>query len=131
MDNQKPRRRQQPLGNRRMNLSFWYVVLAVLMMYALHSFFLGENVQQIEYRHFKKLVREKKIISCEITSQEITGRYLDDNGKNAESDSGDFFPLANANADSQQIGKKFLTLRVDDPDLVKELEAAGVKYTGK
>ncbi len=130
MENQKPRRRQQPLGNRRMNLSFWYVVLAVLMMYALHSFFLGENVQQIEYSTFKKLIREKKIISCEITTQEITGRY-EDNHKNAETDSGSFFPLADAKADSQHAGKKFLTLRVDDPDLVKELEAAGVKYTGK
>jgi cell division protease FtsH len=131
MENQKPRRRQQPLGNRRMNLSFWYVVLAVLMMYALHSFFLGENVQQIEYSTFKKLVRDKKIISCEITAQEITGRYEADH-QNAAADSGGFFPsLAEAKADSQHAGKKFLTLRVDDPDLVKELETAGVKYTGK
>ncbi len=131
MENKKPRRKQQPLGNRRMNLSFWYVVLAVLMMYALHSFFLGENIQQIEYSTFKQLVREKKIISCEITAQEITGRYQADH-KNAAADSGSFFPdLTETKADSQQAGKKFLTLRVDDPDLVKELEAAGVKYTGK
>jgi cell division protease FtsH len=131
MENPKSRRRQQPLGNRRMNLSLWYVVLAVLMMYALHSFFLGDNVQQIEYSTFKKLVKEKKIIACEITTQEITGRYKIDSPSNTETSSRSPFSLTEARPDSQAAGKKFITLRVDDPDLVKELEAAGVKYTGK
>jgi len=131
MENQKQRRRQQSLGNRRMNLSFWYVVLAVLMMYALHSFFLGDNVQQIAYSVFKEHVKEKKIFSCEITAQEITGRYKIDSSKNAAADSGGIFSFGEARADSQQAGKKFFTLRVDDPNLVKDLEEAGVKYTGK
>jgi cell division protease FtsH len=131
MENQKQRRRQPSLGNRRMNLSFWYVVLAVLMMYALHSFFLGDNVESIEYSKFKKLVREKKILSCEITAQEITGRYKDDHLLNAKADSSSIFSLAEAGLDSLKAGKRFITLRVDDPDLVKELEAAGIKYTGK
>ncbi|MDZ7364045.1 MAG: ATP-dependent zinc metalloprotease FtsH [candidate division KSB1 bacterium] len=131
MENSKSRRRQQPLGNRRMNLSLWYVVLAVLVMYALHSFFLGENVQPIEYSTFKKLVRENKIVACEITTQEITGRYKIDSPPNTETSLRNPFSLTEASPDSQTAGKKFITLRVDDPDLVKELEAAGVKYTGK
>ncbi|MCG3120583.1 MAG: ATP-dependent zinc metalloprotease FtsH [bacterium] len=130
MENQKPRRKQQSLGNRRLNLSFWYVILAVLMMYALHSFFVGDNVQPIDYSVFKKLVREKKIVACEITAQEITGRYKADQSSEA-ADSSNLFSLTVAEADSQKQGKRFITLRVDDPELVKELEAAGIAYTGK
>ena len=132
MENQKPRRRQQLPGNRRMNLSLWYIMLAVLMMYALHSFFLNDDIQQIEYSEFKKLIRGKKIIACEITAQEITGFYKADPGVNAAAESNrPLAPAAEANADSQTTRKKFKTLPVDDPELVKELEAAGVKYSGK
>jgi cell division protease FtsH len=114
-----------------MNLSFWYVVLAVLMMYALHSFVSGDNVQQIAYSTFKQHLAEKKILSCEITAQEITGHYKAGDSQDAATDSGSIFSLAESKADSQKVGKRFITLRVEDPDLVKELEAAGVKYTGK
>jgi cell division protease FtsH len=131
MENQKSRRRQQLPGNRRMNLSLWYIMLAVLMMYALHSFFLSEDVQQIEYSEFKKLLREKRILACEITAQEITGFYKAETAPNVAMGSDSPLAPADANADSQKTGKKFITLPVDDPDLVKELEAAGVKYSGK
>jgi len=125
MENQKPRRRQQLPGNRRMNFSLWYIMLAVLVMYALHSFWLSDDAQSIEYSEFRKLIREKKIIACEITAQEISGFYKDDSAGNFAAESNT--PLT----DGRETGKKFITLPVDDPGLVKELEAAGVKYSGK
>jgi len=115
MENPKPRRPQK----RRMNLSWWYIMIAVIMMYALHSYLAIDDVHRLEYSEFKKLIREKRIIACEITPQEITGRRQAEAAGNA------------APADSNAGGIKFSTIPVDDPELVKELEAAGVKFSGK
>jgi cell division protease FtsH len=132
MDNQRQRRRQ-PMGNRRMSLSFWYVVLAVLMMWALQSLFFRENVEKIDYSQFKKLVREGKIISCEInsSSKEITGRYVVNGPDSSDTILDDALPIPGDKKEAQQPGKKFLSLGIDDPDLIKELEEAGIKYSGK
>ncbi len=115
MENPKPRR----LQNRRMNFSFWYIMIAVIMMYALHSYFVIDDVRPLDYSEFKKLIREGKIIACEITPQKITGRRQAETAERVTP------------ADSSAGGIKFSTIPVDDPELVKELEAAGVKFSGK
>jgi len=101
------------------------------MMYALHSFFLDDNPQHLEYSVFKKLIKTQKVVTCEITDQEITGFFVGDLPAEASKDSSPATAATVAKSDSQQTPKKFITLRVDDPELVKELEAAGIKYTGK
>ena len=103
-------------------------MMAIMMMYALHSYFVVDDMRRLDYSEFKKLLKEKKIIACEITPQEITGLLAANAVEEATNR-----PLspADADANSPNAGIKFSTVPVDDPELVKELEAAGVKFSGK
>ncbi|MEK7729715.1 MAG: ATP-dependent zinc metalloprotease FtsH [candidate division KSB1 bacterium] len=114
MDNQKSRK-SSPLSPRRFNASLWYFAAAFLIFYALHSYFLQTPVQTISYSVFKKMLRADQIASCILALDEIRGQ-----AKVTFKDS------SNA-ADST---KAFATVRVYDPDLVKELEAANIPYSG-
>ncbi len=117
MDNPKPRK-ASPLSPKRFNVSLWYVAAALFIFYALHSYFGQEQVQPIPYSAFKAMLREGKIISCVLTLEEIRGRMRSDStqahGK-----------------DSTQASLAFTSVRVYDPELVKELEAARVPYSGE
>ncbi len=116
MEEQK-NRKLSPLSPRRFNVSLWYVAAALLIFYALHSYFLQEPVQTIAYSEFKKMLREDKVASCVLTLAEIRGRLRAD--------------TTNVNAkDSTQTGSAFTAVRVYDPELVKELEAANIPYSG-
>jgi cell division protease FtsH len=115
MDNQKPRK-SSSLAPRRFNASLWYFAAAFLIFYALRSYFLQAPVRTISYSDFKKMLRAGQIESCVLTLEEIRGK-----SKVAFKDS------SNA-ADSTRA---FAAVRVYDPDLVKELEAAGVPYSGE
>jgi len=111
-----------------MSFSLWYIMLAAMMMYGLHSYFVVDDVRRLDYSEFKKLIRAKKIIACEITPQEITGLH---EAEAAETVTSRPSTPADSNAGNRETGIKFSTIPVDDPELVKELEAAGVKFSGK
>ncbi|NUO78784.1 ATP-dependent metallopeptidase FtsH/Yme1/Tma family protein [candidate division KSB1 bacterium] len=111
-------RKPSPLSPRRFNVSLWYVAAALFVFYALHSYFGQEQVQPIPYSAFKAMLREGKIISCVLTLEEIRGRMRSDSTQASAKD-------------STQAGTAFATVRVYDPELVKELEAARVPYSGE
>lgn len=92
----------------RFNASLWYLIAAIIIIYALRSFYYQAEVQPIAYSEFRKMLREGKIVSCVLTLDEIRGQYK------TESDS----------------ARSFATARVYDPELVKELEAASIAYSG-
>jgi len=141
--------------DRKVNFSFWYIVFALIIMYAIQSYFLRENVEKIPYSQFKELVRQGRITECIISPDDIRGTMLvadttaKQSGAAQGSDSlsrGDGFPKVpttalqkkwptgfqqrGANEKGQPV-KQFKTVKVDDPDLVKELEAHGVKFSGR
>ncbi len=107
MENQKPRK-VSTFNPGRFNPSLWYFVAAIIIIYALRSFYYQTEVQPLAYSEFRKMLREGKVVSCVLTLEEIRGQY-----KTA--------------ADSV---RSFATVRVYDPELVKELEAANIAYSG-
>ncbi len=115
MDNQKSRK-SSSLSPRRFNASLWYFAAALLIFYALRSYFLQTPVRTISYSDFKKMLRAGRIESCVLTLDEIRGQ-----SKLAFKDS----------SNSADSTRAFAAVRVYDPELVKELEAAGVPYSGE
>jgi cell division protease FtsH len=117
------------MPNRKVNFSFGYLIVAFLLMWLVQSVFFREDIRKIQYSMFKTDLRAGKILSCVITNDEIRGFYRH-GAQDKEPDSA-VTHRGEADADSSRRGQQFVTVRVDDPDLVKELEAARVDFTGK
>jgi len=104
-DEQKPNK-----NNNYQNLikfSLFYLLIGLLAIYFYQSFFAIEK-KTLSYSEFKTLVAKNRIISCEISSQYIKGEYLNDKNKK----------------------EQFVTVAVNDPNLVKDLEEHHVNFSG-
>ncbi len=97
--------------NKKVSFSIWYVLLAVMAVVIVHDFILALNqVEELPYSQFKRLVVEGKVAEVSVTSQVLTGKLKPE-------------------GDSKEQ-KGFRTVRVEDPDLVRELNQHGVTFTG-
>jgi len=106
MDQQK----KEP-SKKQFNLPIWYILIAAFFLMSLSSYIFNPVVGNISYSEFKTLIKEGRVESCQITSSQIKGTLRPDDLRSEK-------------------GKPFVTARVDDPELVKELEAQGIKYSG-
>jgi cell division protease FtsH len=104
-DEQKPNK-----NNNYQNLikfSLFYLLIGLLAIYFYQSFFAIQK-KTLSYSEFKTLVAKNRIISCDISSQYIKGEYLNDKNKK----------------------EQFVTVSVNDPNLVKDLEEHHVNFSG-
>ncbi len=85
--------------------SIWYLILALWAL-MLFQFFVTPffNPAEIPYSEFKAAVADRKVAEVAVSSSVIHGRMKD--------------------------GKLFDTVRVEDPDLIRDLQQHGVKFTG-
>ena len=107
------------------HFSIWYFVLAMIILMAFQTYFLSDQVGQIPYNEFKKLLKSNKLTDIVIYEDIITGKVK----------TGEIEGLVSSDT-LKQLGKDkgdrpFITARVQDPDLIKDLESVGVKFTGK
>ena len=107
------------------HFSIWYFVLAMIILMAFQTYFLTDQVGQIPYNEFKKLLKSNKLSDLVIYEDLISGKV-----KAAEIEG-----LVSAET-IKQLGqgkgdRSFVTARVQDPDLIKDLESTGIKFTGK
>jgi cell division protease FtsH len=107
------------------HFSIWYFVLAMIVLMAFQTYFLADQVGQVPYNEFKKLLKSNKLsdivifedlISGKVRASEIEGLVSSETIKQLGKEKGD---------------RSFITARVQDPDLIKDLESAGIKFTGK
>lgn len=97
--------------NKKVSFSIWYVLLAIMAVVIVHDFILALNqVEELPYSEFKRLVGEGKVAEVSVTSQVLTGKLKPE-------------------GDSKEQ-KAFRTVRVEDPELVRELNQHGVTFTG-
>lgn len=97
--------------NKKVSFSIWYVLLAIMAVVIVHDFILALNqVEELPYSEFKRQVAEGKVAEVSVTSQILTGKFKPE-GESKEQ-------------------KNFRTVRVEDPDLVRELNQHGVTFTG-
>jgi len=88
------------------HFTIWYFVIAIIIVLLIQSYWTSRKPDDvIPYSKFKELLRTDKIKELTINPESING--------------------------IEETGEKFQTVRVEDTDLVKELETHHVKYTGK
>jgi cell division protease FtsH len=103
-------RKKMPVRTR---FSLGYFIVALLLMVLIQNLFLAESIQRLPYSEFKELLRTGKVESVTLSQEEIRGQVKE--GQEAV------------------LGgtRQFLTVRVQDPDLIAELDKYGVQYAGR
>ncbi|PKN66599.1 MAG: cell division protein FtsH [Deltaproteobacteria bacterium HGW-Deltaproteobacteria-12] len=90
--------------------SIWYFVITIIFIIYLQQYFLSSKVETIPYSQFKQNLVAGNVAKLIISPENITGTLKVAEKKNDQA---------------------FITLRVDDPNLVKELDEHKVDYSGR
>ena len=91
------------------HFSIWYFVIVFLLITLVQNYFLAPKVETLTYSAFKQYAAEKQLGKITIGPQTITGVIKGKEG---------------------QKEREFMTVRVDDPNLVKDLEDNKIDYSG-
>ena len=91
------------------HFSIWYFVIVFLLITLVQNYFLAPKVETLTYSAFKQYAAEKQLGKITIGPQTITGVIRGKDG---------------------QKEREFMTVRVEDPNLVKDLEENKVDYSG-
>jgi cell division protease FtsH len=97
-------------GRRKFHFSFWYFLMALLFLSLIHDYVTARQVNTISYAEFKRYVAKGKVEKLSIKPQRITGTITE--------------------GDKDGKGRPFMTVRVEDPDLVRLLDEKNIDYTG-
>jgi cell division protease FtsH len=111
MNSNQPNRNRKGMGPG-LPFSFWYILVAIGFLLVIQNVLFARPFEQLPYSDFKTALRQDRIEDVQISTHTIRGTLRPNTGDKAP-------PL------------RFMTVRVDDPELVQELEAHNVKYTGQ
>lgn len=96
-------------AKKKMQLSIWYFIVAMILIFWFQGYMGGRQAETVAYSKFKQWVQDGKVESLLIGPEQITGTLKGEKGKPA---------------------KTFVTVRVEDPKLVGQLEQKGIKFSG-
>ncbi len=96
-------------AQKRMRFSIWYFVAALFMFFWFQSYTGVQQTEKISYSEFKQWAREGKVESLVVGPEHITGKLKAEDGKPA---------------------RTFVTVRIEDPELVGQLEQKGIEFSG-
>jgi cell division protease FtsH len=97
--------------NKKISFSIVYVLLAIGAIILVHDFIVSmQKIEELPYSEFRALVAAGKVAEVSVTQQRLTGKLKLKEGSNEQT--------------------VFTTVRVEDPDLVKELDAHNVTFGG-
>jgi cell division protease FtsH len=115
----EPRRPPPRSGWQRWQFLIWYLLLALWLLFLWQTSFGRANVRQIPYSQFKEYLAKGEVSEASVGQNEIRGVI--------ELKKGTTQPT------TEKLPEKFKfsTIRVEDPQLTKELDAAGVNYKGE
>ena len=106
----KPPRKTQDGLPPKVHFSIWYFVMAFLLISALQQYLFSRRVETIPYSRFKQQLAVDNVDTLAIGPESITGTLK---GK------------------EKKPGQEFVTVRVEDPSLVKDLDGHKVNYSGR
>jgi len=104
----------------------WYFFAAFLILMALQDYVFAPHVDTLAYGEFKTLVDKGKVTDVAIGAKFITGRLKREGLEG-------LLPPARIEALSRTGAGEhpFMTVKVDDPTLVRDLLQAGVSFRGE
>ncbi len=111
---------------KRWHFSIWYLLLALLLAFWFQSFIMGMHQVLLSYSDFKKAVVAGQVTELVLGKEVIRGKLKVEGLK-------EVLPPAQVEQirrDKQDF-HAFETIRVEDPDLTKALDAAHVNYSGQ
>ena len=111
---------------RQKQFSLWYFLATFVILVAIQSFLFGAHTENLSYSDFKALVRAGKASDLSLGPRTITGTLKPEGLE-------DLLPKEKI-AELRKAGKgehRFVTVRVDDPTLIPELEATKVRFAGQ
>jgi cell division protease FtsH len=137
--------------NKKVGFSLWYLFTALFLMYLFQSYFMQKHTLEIPYSQFKQLLSLDKVTTCTIVNDRIKGTLTVDDSlyqflkvinskkeanrlvlsefeKNRENNNSGAPWQEDQFAELSTI--YFETIRVDDPDLVNELQDHKVEFEG-
>jgi cell division protease FtsH len=88
------------------------LLVGFLALWIFQLYVQSEGILQLPYSDFKKAVREGRVIEVTLTAEAVRGK------------------VRPADAKEASTTQPFVAIRVTDPDLVRDLEAQNVKFTG-
>ncbi len=103
-----PQKKQKSLPPKA-HFSIWYFLIIFLLISLIQNYFLAPRVENIPYSKFKQALAEGQVNNLVIGPDKINGK-LKAKGDEAE--------------------QNFVTIRVEDPNLIKELDERKVNYSG-
>jgi cell division protease FtsH len=114
---------------------FWYFLLTLLVLWGWQELFNALPVRTIPYSEFKTYLGRHEVAEAVVKQDEIDGRIVpraENQPKNVPTEPRATAPSANGAQQSPAKTEPFLfrTVRVEDSDLVRDLQAAGVEYGG-
>ena len=96
--------------NKTKNFTYLYFIVVLIVLGLLNGYFFSKGEQRtIQYSEFKEFIAKGKIADVSIDKETIQGELTPEDGKKV----------------------KFLTVRVEDPDLIKDLQKSNIKYAGR
>jgi cell division protease FtsH len=140
----KPAKIDQPPP--RWQWSIAYVLLMLLILWGWQDLFYQLSVRTIPYSQFKKYLAQHEVVAVIVKQDEIDGRIVPSAASESKNQTPGANPTASANNENQKSNPPvapnpearpsptetqpflFRTERVEDPDLVKDLQAANVEY---
>ena len=97
--------------NKKTSFSIVYVILALGAIMLVHDFIVAtQKLEELPYSEFRTLVAAGKVAEVALTHQRVTGKLKLEEGSKEP--------------------KLFTSVRVDDPDLIKELNSRNVTFSG-
>ena len=90
------------------NFTLIYFVLGFIVIVVINMFYFTSEIKNIPYSEFKEYITKGKVSDLIIDSETIQGNIILDNNRKS----------------------KFLTSRVEDSDLVKDLQKNNIKFAG-
>jgi len=110
---------------KRQQVSIWYFLAAFLLILAIQNYFMAAHTENLAYSEFKALLKAGKLDDVALGERAITGTLRPD-GLEQLLPKAKLEELKRA-GDGQH---RFMTVRLADPKLLDELDAAKVRYAG-
>jgi len=116
------------IEKKKISFSLIYFLIALLSIFLLQRYFLAREVVTISYSEFKMLLNEKLVDDLQISKDTIMGSLLEG--------AHDRILSLRKEKDKQESEhlkkiKFFSVVRMEDPDLVKELGEKGIRYAAE
>jgi cell division protease FtsH len=127
----KPAKVDQPEPRWRFGIA--YFLFALLILWGWQDLFYQLSVRTIPYSDFKRYLAQHEVVAAVVKQDEIDGRIVPVAASQSKNQPAEPSPTVAPNAEGQRSPAEtkpflFRTERVEDPDLVKELQAGGVEY---